>query len=162
MCSFLRSTMPAVLRRCPGVRLRVIGRHAGQALRTLAAGFGPAVALEGYVDDLDAVLSRSSAVIAPLRFGSGVKIKVLEALARGVPLIATERAAEGIPVRPRGADGCLVEDDLTTWPELIGGLVDPERNARLSTAAADFFDRTYGTEVVTAQYDKIFELAPAR
>ena len=162
ICSFLRTTMAPVVRRCPGIRLRVIGRNASTALQALAAQCADSVVLEGFVEDLDAVLARSSAVIAPLRFGSGVKIKMLEALARGVPLLATERAAEGIPVRPDGVDGCLVEDDMAAWPELVAELVDPARNAQVSAAAVDFFDRTYSTDVVTAQYDKIFELATAR
>ena len=160
VCSFLRTTMPALTTSCPGIRLRVIGRNASPALRSSSARFAQNVVLEGFVDDLDSVLARATAVIAPLRFGSGVKIKMLEALARGVPLLATACAAEGIPVRPDGLDGCLVEDDLASWPALLTELADPTRNAELSAAASAFFDRTYSDRVVTAQYDAVFGLRP--
>jgi len=136
ICSFLREALPALLQRSPDTRIRVIGKGASPALRRLAAAHPDAVLLEGFVEDLDAVFARATAVIAPLRFGSGVKQKVLDALARGVPVIGTEVTFEGIPVS-RGAvgphhggveavDGCIVADDLRTWPELLAGLVDPD------------------------------------
>jgi glycosyltransferase involved in cell wall biosynthesis len=160
--TFLRTVLPAIERDRPPVRLRIIGRNAGAGLRELAARFPNSVVLEGFVEDLDAALSRATAVIGPLRFGSGVKIKMLEALARGVPLLATGVAAEGIPIRTDGGDGAIIEDDLGRWPGLIRSLTDPDRNHRMSAAALDFFDRTYSNDVVTRQYDSVFELSPAR
>jgi hypothetical protein len=160
ICTFLRGTMRSVARRCPGVRLRIIGRHAGPTLRSLVDQHGGCVVLEGFVEDLDAVFARASAVIAPLRFGSGVKIKVLEGLARGVPLVATTAAAEGIPLQPDGTDGCVIEDDLNAWPDVLAGMMEPARNAQLSAAALSFFDGSYSADVVTAQYDGLFELTP--
>ena len=160
--TFLRAVLPAIERDGPPVRLRIIGRNAGAGLRELAARFPDTVVLEGFVEDLDAALGRATAVIGPLRFGSGVKIKMLEALARGVPLLVTGVAAEGIPIRTDGSDGAIVEDDLGRWPALIRELTDPTRNHRMSAAALDFFDRTYSNDVVTRQYDSVFDLAPAR
>lgn len=162
VATFLRAVLPALERDGPPVRVRIIGRNAGPGLRALAARFGDRVRLEGFVEDLDAALARATAVLGPLRFGSGVKIKMLEALARGVPLLATGVAAEGIPLRPGGGDGALIEDDLARWPALVRALTDPRRNAALSAAARDFFVRTYSHEVVTRQYDAIFELDPGR
>jgi glycosyltransferase involved in cell wall biosynthesis len=161
ICAFLRSAMGEIVRRHPDVRLRVIGRDPSAALLALVEQHAPHVVLEGFVADLDAVFSRATASLAPLRFGSGVKIKMLDAMARGVPTIATTVSVEGIPVAADGADGCAVSDDLAAWPDLVDELLDPSVNAQRSKAALAFFQSTYSPEVVTAQYDRIFGLGPA-
>jgi Glycosyl transferases group 1 len=158
ICTFLREAMPGVEHAIPGARLRVVGSGATETLRTLAARHPGSVRLEGYVADLDAVFSRATVALAPMRMGSGIKLKMLDAFARGVPVLATSVAVDGIPVAPDGSDGCLICDDVSRWPELIAELADPQRAAELSAAALDFFARTYGRDVVGAQYDKIFAL----
>lgn len=155
ICAFIGTAMGELQRRCPGIRLRIIGKEPSERLRALVAA-QPSVVLEGFVDDLDEIFARACASIAPLRFGSGIKIKMLDALARGVPVLATGVAVEGIPVGPDGADGCLVADDLTRWPALIESMIDTRRNEELSAAALAFFARTYGRDVVMAQYDALF------
>jgi glycosyltransferase involved in cell wall biosynthesis len=168
ICAFLQTAMTKLENRCPGVRLRVIGKGASPKLLALARAHPDSVVLEGFVDDLDDALSRATAVLAPLRFGSGVKIKVLEALARGVPTVATAVAAEGIPLAVDGSDGCIVEDDIERWPALIDWLTSPGTQAAHSKAALSFFARNYSRSVVAAHYDRIFglnsrpERSPAR
>jgi hypothetical protein len=159
ICTFLREAMPGVEQRIPGARLRVVGSGASDTLRTLAGAHPGSVALEGYVADLEPVFSRATVALAPMRMGSGIKLKMLDAFARGVPVLATSIAVDGIPVAADGSDGCLICDDVSRWPELIAQLADPQRAAQMSAAALDFFARTYGRDVVGAQYDKIFGLA---
>jgi glycosyltransferase involved in cell wall biosynthesis len=136
----------------------VIGSGASDTLRTLAAAHPGTVALEGYVADLEPVFSRATVALAPMRMGSGIKLKMLDAFARGVPVLATSIAIDGIPVARDGSDGCLICDDVSQWPRLIAELADPRRAAEMSAAALDFFARTYGRDVVGAQYDEIFGL----
>jgi glycosyltransferase involved in cell wall biosynthesis len=114
------------------------------------------VSFLGWVDDLDAVLNESVALLSPLRTGSGVKIKVLEALARGLPIVATPAGVQGIEADE--STGCLVgatPEDLAASMRLA---FDPEANARLSKAARRAWDQTYSPEVVRSQYDEIFGL----
>jgi glycosyltransferase involved in cell wall biosynthesis len=161
VCAFLREVMPELQRRIPGAVLRIIGGGATPAMTALAAGFSDRVRIEGYVEDLAPVFARATATLAPLRFGSGIKIKMLETFARGVPVVATGPAVDGIPVSADGADGCLVADDLAEWPDLLVSATEAERNAGLSKAAGEFFARTYGRAAVTARYDRIFGLREA-
>ncbi|SDH06434.1 glycosyltransferase family 4 protein [Pseudonocardia oroxyli] len=158
VCAFLREVMPELQRRIPGAVLRVIGGGATADLTALAEPFGDRVRIEGFVPDLAPVFARATATLAPLRFGSGIKIKMLETFARGVPVLATGPAVDGIPLAPDGSDGCLVEDDLGRWGELLVAAVEPERNAQLSKAAGEFYQRVYGRAAVTSRYDRIFGL----
>lgn len=159
ICSFIRAAMGELVRRHPDIRLRIIGKDPSEALLSLVGQHSPNVVLEGFVADLDDVFATASVSLAPLRFGSGVKIKMLDALARGVPTLATTVSVEGVPVAHDGGGGCYVEDDLTRWPDLIDEMIDHTHNAQLSKAAVEFFDSVYGRDVVTAQYDDIFGLS---
>jgi glycosyltransferase involved in cell wall biosynthesis len=161
ICAFLRTAMSGLVHRCPGVRLRIIGRGATAAVLSLVAAYPQNVVLEGFIEDLEPVFARATASLAPLRIGGGIKIKILDALGRGVPVIATRHAVNGIPAAFDGADGCVVEDDLGQWPDLLMGMVGARRNVQLSNGASGFFDRTYGRDVVMPQYDAIFGLRPA-
>jgi glycosyltransferase involved in cell wall biosynthesis len=162
ICTFLREAMPGVERRCPGALLRIVGSGAGETLRSLAAAHPDSVRLEGYVADLDAVFSSATVALAPMRMGSGIKLKMLDAFARGLPVLATSIAVDGIPVAPDGSDGCVISDDLAGWPDLVAELTEPERAEQLSAAALAFFAKTYGRDVVGAQYDKLFALGASR
>lgn len=156
--AFLQSVMPTLVATMPGVVLRVVGSGASDRLRAMAAPFGDQVRLEGFVADLEPVFARVTASVAPLRFGTGIKIKTLDTLARGVPVLTTSLGVDGLDVTPDGRDGILVSDDLSCWPELLRELTVPSDNALLSKAAVTYFDRTFSRRVVGAQYDALFGL----
>ena len=156
LTAFLTRTLAPALKVLPDMRLRIVGRDVSDRLRELADSFGSAVQLDGYVDDLNSVLSTCTALIAPLRFGSGVKIKVLEAVGRGIPVLATSVAAQGISNKSQGQDGLFIVDELTKWPDAMLRLTDPAVNAEASAAALRFYRRTYSRRVVHASYDRLF------
>jgi hypothetical protein len=155
MSWFFEVCREAVLAALPDVRIQVVGAKTDLGLPQ-AAAWGDRVRFLGWVDDLDAVLNESVALLSPLRTGSGVKIKVLEALARGLPVVATPAGVQGIEADE--STGCLVgatPEDLAASMRLA---CEPEVNARLSKAARRAWDQTYSPEVVRAQYDEIFGL----
>jgi glycosyltransferase involved in cell wall biosynthesis len=145
----------------PTAVVRVVGRGARAPLQRVAAMYPQLVRLDDYVEDLDALFATTTAMLAPLRYGTGVKVKVLEALARGLPVVGTERAFSGIPIELDGSSGCLVENDLRRWPELLRRTCDDVENALLSRAAREFYLRTYDREIVAEQYDRLFDLSTA-
>lgn len=159
--TFLREVLPGLVAAVPSARLRIIGRGASPQVRELAASAPEHVTVEGFVEDLDGVLRGATALVAPLRFGSGIKLKVLDALARGVPVVGTGVALEGIPVDRSGRDGVVVEDNLAGWPELLARLVNPSVNTVRSRSARSSYVRTYDPGVVYAQYDRIFRPPPS-
>lgn len=89
-----RGLMPTLLERFRDARLRLVGRGANEAVHQLA--HLPGVELVGPVDDLRAEALRSSTVMMPMRCGGGIKNKLLEAAAMGLPIVATRKAVDGL------------------------------------------------------------------
>lgn len=151
---FLRDVWPVVCARLPGAHLRVIGRHAGQEALALAENLSESVTVEGYVPDLGEALRDAAALVNPLRFGSGIKLKVIEALGRALPVVSTTIGAEGIATGP--GSGILVGDHPDEIADLLAGLTDPVRNAEISADAQRHFESTYARPAVFAAYDAAF------
>jgi glycosyltransferase involved in cell wall biosynthesis len=114
------------------------------------------VTLEGFVPDLSEILCRAAAMVNPLRFGSGVKLKVIEALGAGVPVISTTIGSKGIASGPD--HGVLVADDDAELADMLLGVTDRAHNDRLATAAREHFARCYSRDAVFARYDAAFGL----
>jgi glycosyltransferase involved in cell wall biosynthesis len=104
----VHAVVPRLLERLPEAQVRLVGRHDG-ALDDLA---GPHVTVTGPVPSVAGELRRATAVVVPMRFGGGTRLKVLEAFASGVPVVSTTLGAEGLGV----ADGreLLLADDAAT------------------------------------------------
>ncbi len=154
--SFLRTVWPLVLARMPNAHLRVIGRDAPQRLVTLIAEMGDSVTMEGYVPDLGEALDRAAALLNPLRFGSGIKLKVFEALGRSLPVVSTPVGAEGIASGPGTGIGIATEPD--DMAELLCSLTSEETNEQMSKEAGEHFARTYSRRAVFDVYDRAFAL----
>ena len=150
---FLREGMPELLRRQPDAVLHVIGRGISPQVLELARAHGDSVRLHGFVEDLDALVGSCCAMVNVLRFGSGVKIKVLDALARGLPVVTTEVGAEGIGESSPGLviTGSAVEAGLE-----LARLTDPQARAAASTDAAGIYADRFAPPVVHAAYDEAF------
>ena len=93
---FVETVLPSLRDSIPGLRLHIAGSNPSQVVLDLASDD---VTVHGYVSDeeLISLYGRAACAVVPLRFGAGVKGKVLEAIRYGVPLVTTSIGAEGIP-----------------------------------------------------------------
>ena len=147
---FLAGQFESVLQVIPNVRLFIVGRGASDRLRRLAAQYQPHVELMGFVEDSDDVLLRCCAMLSPLLFGSGIKIKAIDALRCGVPLISTAEGVEGVTLD--GMAGIRVVNSTAEFPGAMLDLLNPEANATAGKANFMAFQRSYSSAVVDETY----------
>nr|WP_255720392.1 glycosyltransferase family 4 protein [Acuticoccus kalidii] len=86
----------AIRARGLAVEAFAMGAHPTDAMRAAAADAG--VTVTGFVDDPKTMYERFSLLLAPIRSGAGTKLKILEALAMGLPVVTTPMGSEGIPI----------------------------------------------------------------
>ena len=144
----VREVMPRLWKRRPELVLQVAGR----GLETAAVD--DRIRILGFVNDLDALVDGSSALVAPLRFGAGLKGKVGYALARGLPVVTTDVGAEGFPA----GDGMLVVEngDWDAFASRTLELLDREEIWRAASAAGiGLTRREFSPEVVAPMLRRI-------
>ncbi|MGJ5814187.1 glycosyltransferase [Paludibaculum fermentans] len=132
---FLNEVMPHVLEREPEAKLTVIGSDP-PANHTIP-NFNGAVELVGFVENIRTPLTEYAVFICPILSGSGVRVKLLEAFASGIPSVSTRIGAEGLG----GEDGlyCSLADDPQEFAARIVQLFeDPEGAAAMARRAREF------------------------
>jgi len=123
---------PAIRRRWPRARMRVVGARPGRSLRALLATRD--VELAADVEDVRTELEDATALLVPMRLGTGIQTKVLEAMAAGVPVICSGFANRGINATPR--EHLLVADSPAEYVTAAEHLVeDPGLAQRLTERA---------------------------
>lgn len=130
ICEFCDTIWPAIRHLWPAAHLDIVGRSPTSDV--LSLGTIPGVRVVGSVDDVRPYLLAADVAIAPLRIARGIQNKVLEALASGVPVIATPQAATGVAPSP----GLVTATGTEQWLEAIRSLtVTPDHRRRIGQAA---------------------------
>ena len=138
--------MPVLRSKVPGIELLLVGSHMPEEVSALAA---EDIVPLGYVPSLDSVFSRVRLTIAPLRYGAGLKGKVLESMAAGIPCVMTTIAAEGLDLPAELAS--LVADDPDALAERIARLCgDPAVYRHIVDAGKAHVAANYSPERVDA------------
>lgn len=141
---FARETLPRIREGAAGATFAIVGRNPAPAVQALAGEEG--VAVIGAVPDMRPWLAAADVVVAPLQIARGVQNKVLEAMAMGRPVVASDGAFEGIDAVP-GNDLLVAEGSTATAASVLSLLRDPElaqmvgRAARARMCASYAWDR---------------------
>lgn len=147
-----RQVWPRVRAARPDARLVLAGAHPNEAIQALAAAD---IAVTGWVPDLNEVFAHAAVAAIPLRFGAGVKSKVLQALARGVPLVASTIALEGIELTD-GIEVLIADDAPATAAAILRVLDDPALGTRLATAARRRAETSFSRAAIERQFDAAY------
>ncbi len=138
---FCAEVWPKIHALAPQFRFIVVGSRPAAEVRDLAQS--PGIIVTGAVDDVRPYYGGALAAIVPLRVGGGTRLKILEAMAAGVPVVSTSIGAEGLAVNP-GADILLADTPEEMARVLIELHHSPEMWRRLSEA---------GRELARTRYD---------
>lgn len=148
---FLETAWPKVHAIQPAIRLNVIGVAAPESLIKLSAHLN--VVFHGHVDNIQSHIDSARINIAPLRYGAGAKGKISEALASGLPSIATTIAADGMFVINN--DSILIADDANEFASSILGLYQDETQWNLLSkngyaVACEYFSKAAAEKEIQA------------
>jgi len=140
---FLRHSWPAVRAKHPSVTLTVVGN----ICRRFEGADFPGVSFSGYEEDLRAAYAAARVVISPVTFGGGLKIKTIEALGYGRPVVATTHSSIGLS--KANGHGLVVAADWNSFSAEINRLLsDSERTVALAQAALEYTARHFSEPAV--------------
>jgi glycosyltransferase involved in cell wall biosynthesis len=138
----LDEILPALRAARVGYRMLIVGR-AGVGMCGKIKG-APYASHSGWVDDLSGVYEDADIVLCPLLVGTGVKLKVLEGMAHGKPVVTSALGAEGISARP-GFEFLVPEDQEGVVTAIIDLATDENLRRRIGAAARAFIAEQHGS-----------------
>jgi polysaccharide biosynthesis protein PslH len=145
---FVEDVLPLVQAKHPDVTFTVTGGTGQVDIKSLAAR--PGVYFTGFLPEVEPKIRQSWATVVPLREGGGTRLKILESMALGTPVIATTKGAEGLAVQS-GRD-ILIADSPPALAEAIDRLLaDADLRASLSQAGRTLVTRTYDWSIMGRQ-----------
>jgi glycosyltransferase involved in cell wall biosynthesis len=143
---------PAVHARYPDVELCIVGDHPPAVLRELQTEH---IHITGRVPDVMPYLDHAALVIAPLDYGGGMRVKVLEALAAGKAVVASPLAAEGLDVG-EGGPLALAETDDEFVHCIVQLLAHPTQRERLAAQARGWACDHLSWDKTVEQYEALY------
>jgi glycosyltransferase involved in cell wall biosynthesis len=148
---FVREVFPIVKAKIPEIEFIAIGKNPPKSLKNASGVFAP-----GYVENLGNYYKTSQIFVVPIRAGGGMRVKILEAWAQGIPIVSTSIGAEGIAYQH--GENIMIADDAEIFASFIYELVN---NKELSDQVIKAGRRTvfqhYDWQTIYKDWDKVYE-----
>lgn len=153
---FVQEVFPLVRKRAPGVKLTIIGKNPPADFLKLAEDGNSGVAVTGFVPELDPYFAQSVLTVVPVRAGGGMRVRILEAFARAMPVVTTTVGLEGIHAQP-GRD-VLVEDEPNAFADAVIRLLsDTALQDQLSINGRRLAEEKYDWQVILKDMDRVYD-----
>ena len=144
--------LPQVRKALPEARLQLVGNNPPEWMQALSSD---QIKVTGHVPDVKPYLEQASVFVCPLRVGAGLKNKILEALAMGIPVVATPLSVDGIAVRNGESAIVTAVDDI--GQKTIELLNDSDLRERLSRNGRALIEARYSWEKTASSYEALYE-----
>lgn len=157
---FIQEVWPLVKTKVSEASFTIVGkRPPGGLIRQ--ADQDDSIQVTGYVEDPTENLENSAAFIVPLHSGSGMRVKIVESWARGLPIVSTTIGAEGL--RYRDGENILIADGAEAFAAAtVRVLQDTELNLRLRKNGREWAEQHYDWRKTYARWDEVYCLAAER
>lgn len=153
MLWFVGEVFPLILGRIPDARLIITGDHQNLPLPGVTN-----IVLAGHVGDIKTLIASSSVSLAPLRVGGGTRLKILEAMALGTPVVSTSKGAEGLAVQ--NGEQMLIADTPEAFSAgVVGILENPVQRMQLSNNARRFVQEHFSWDANLPRFLHLVETA---
>jgi glycosyltransferase involved in cell wall biosynthesis len=150
---FMKDIWSLVLESVPEARFFIVGSGAGEAIKKYSASN---VVVAEDVEDVRVYLHKASVFVAPVRLGGGIKGKVLEAMACGVPVVGTPDVCAGF-INDPGNDILKASDERDFADKVIHILQNPSEGARLAENARKLVENSYNWDNIARQLSSFYE-----
>ncbi|HWB83375.1 MAG TPA: glycosyltransferase [Bryobacteraceae bacterium] len=145
---FIREVLPLILAREPRARFAIAGSDPPPA--HAYADSESALDMLGYVEDVREPLARYAVFVCPILSGSGVRVKLLEAFAAGIPVVSTRVGAEGLA--QKDGEFCALADDPPGFAERVLALFEnPQNAAEMAERARAEVEANWDMEAITGK-----------
>lgn len=144
---------PLVLAQKPDAQLDIVGLGL-EALPDLIQT--PSVNFHGFVDDLNVMIEQAAALVVPLRVGGGTRIKILEAWAKGLPVVSTTIGAEGLAAED-GVTLLLGDTAEIFAAQCFDCLEDPDLQYRLAAAGYKHCRQMFDWQIVNSAISMVLD-----
>jgi glycosyltransferase involved in cell wall biosynthesis len=152
--NFAREVWPRLRERHTELVFTIVGKDPAPEVRRLAQL--PGVEITGTVDDVRPFYREAIAAVVPLNVGGGSRLKILEAMAAGVPVVSTTLGAEGLEVRH--GENIVLADTNEELVEAITSVIENEaQRDRLSVAGPALVSRRYDWSSLGASLFRVYE-----
>lgn len=156
---FSKEIFPLILRQRHDINFYIVGANPSSRIKKLADGKN--VFVTGYVDNLKDYLNRTHVSVCPMRSGSGIQNKILEAMASGVPIIATSYAIGSITAEPE--KDIIISDEPIRFAEgVLRLLANDKLREKISFNARRFVEQKYRWEASAKELENVYALARKR
>ncbi|MFN8534897.1 MAG: glycosyltransferase family 4 protein [Dehalococcoidia bacterium] len=150
--------LPPLVREIPGARIAIAGRDPAPAVRALA---GPNVDVIGPVDDERPLLAQASVCVVPLRSGGGMRFKVVQAMAAGLPVVSTTFGADGVAAR-HGEHLVLADTPEAFVAAIRRTIGDPAATRRRIERARTLAVQRYDWRAILPALDDLYDRLDVR
>jgi GT2 family glycosyltransferase/glycosyltransferase involved in cell wall biosynthesis len=152
---FAQEIFPLIRARIPDATFQIVGPDAPPEIQELAS---PAIQVLGFVPDVDPIFAQARVAVAPIRFGAGVKGKVNQSMALGVPTVVTSVAAEGMHlVHDRDA---MIADEPSGFADAVVRLwTSRQLWERLSSNGRTNVRKHFSVEAAEERVDELLQWA---
>ncbi len=151
--------MPRIWQKRPNVRLIVVGKDPSAEIRALTGD--ARITVTGTVDDIRPYLWKATVSVVPLIYGAGIQNKILEAMACGVPVVATSRTLSAL--QAQAGKEILVADDAEEFASLVLRLIeDRPLQSKLGSAGAAYVRKYHAWEAIASQLVEVYRTAIGR
>lgn len=150
---FADAVLPLILQQAPDAHFYVVGQQPHARLARLAAH--PAVTLTGRVPDVRPYIAGAGVYVVPLRIGGGTRLKVLEAMAMGRPIVSTRLGCDGFAFTD-GQEVAFADEPATFAAAVLALLRDPARAAALGRRARQHVEAELGWDAIVPRLEALY------
>jgi glycosyltransferase involved in cell wall biosynthesis len=143
--------LPLVRKRTPRVTLTLAGRNPPRWMKRLSAD---GIRVTGTVEDVSPYLREAAVCVVPLRIGGGTRLKILEALAAGKPVVSTAVGAEGLDLRP--GEEIVIADSARDFAEQVAGLLEDKPLRERLAAAGRRAAKRYAWDSIAPALERVW------